>query len=132
MRKTIVLSLTLLFMFSLFAGFILETTVHAENSLYEKIKKAAENSDDGLTQVENQVDSAAEKLIGFVRRISITVSIGILISMAYSLFWSRNAQGIAEMKGRVILFLLGIFVAFNTEAVLGTILNFFGVDLSSL
>ncbi|MFT9486602.1 MAG: hypothetical protein ACH0QD_04435 [Tepidibacillus sp.] len=122
-----ILVVTLLFAFILSPTLIFGTIAHADG-IYDAVKNSSSAANDGLTSLEKQADDSGAKLVSTVRRIGLTASVIILIMIGYS-FWKGNAQSLADAKGKILLFFLGLFIAFGAEKIIGTALNLFGITI---
>lgn len=83
------------------------------------------NGSTGTTLV-TAVDTATTNLISTIRKVAVLVAIIFIAWIGYGLWFSANPQNLSQMKVKVALFVIGLFVAIDTEQIVGAVLNFMG------
>lgn len=92
----------------------------AEASLKSAVKSKS------IKDLENTVDKAGKTLVDTAREIAIVAAVIVMITMAYSLFWKKSAEGLADMKLRFGGLLVAIAMIFFTETILSFLFGLFG------
>lgn len=118
MKKGIFITLLLLFMFS--------TTSYVGSAFAGTLDNVKTSSGDTLV---TQIDTATTNLISTVRKAAVLVAIVFVCWIGYSLWFSSNPQSISQMKVRCLFFVAGLFVAIDTEQIVGAVLNFMGYKI---
>jgi hypothetical protein len=108
---TAVICLTLLLAFT---GSVLAD----DDSLLDKIKDQ---------DIVKEADKVSANIVSTVRQLALILAVVFGVLLAISL-WSSGGDGraLAEMKGRLLVFVLSLFVLLRTEVVVGWIAGLFG------
>lgn len=115
---TTVLALLSFFSFTLFPDiFGIET---AEATLKSQIQS------NNQAKLEKMADDAGKNIIKTAREIGFVFLAITVISMAYSVWFKKTAEGLADMKGRLLMVVLAVVFLFFTESILGTIFGLLG------
>ena len=86
------------------------------------------SSTSGLT---NAANTAGSTFVSSVRAIALIVAIGLLVWIAFTLFFSGSAQGLSNMKFRIGGFVLALILAFKTEEILSWMFGVLGAEVPS-
>lgn len=79
--------------------------------------------------IEDQIDQSTAKVVNTARTIALIIALLLLMWILYSLLWSANPQGLAQMKIKITSFVVALWGALFTETILGWLLNVFGYKL---
>lgn len=104
------------------------TSLDGSNYVAEaaSIKDSIKNSKNDL---EGAVDEAGSGIVKMAREAGIVITIILIIWIGYSLFFSGNAQSLANMKFRLFALALALIFTFKTETLLKWIFNIIGYDI---
>lgn len=126
-KRTIV---TLL-IFTIMFGFGSELAFAApNNSLINKIVESGQQGE-GLSELENTIDEAGAGFVRFLRRIAIVIAILVICWIAFTMLGSDERK-LTDMKGRVLLFFIALFIVFFAEQILALFFSITGIDISRL
>ena len=92
----------------------------AEASLRSKVTSS--NS----KELETVIDNAGSSIIDTIRQVAIIFCVLLVASMGYSVWIKKTAEGLADVKGRLIGLVLGLVCVFFSESIIGTVLGWFG------
>ena len=92
----------------------------AEASLRSKV-----TSSNG-EELTNTIDNAGASIIATLRQIAIIVCVLLCVWMGYSVWIKKTAEGLADIKGRLLALVIGLAFVFFAEQIIGTLLGWFG------
>ena len=95
----------------------------AEASLKSTVKS---NSTEDLTET---VDNAGQEIVKLGRDIGIVLLVVMIGWMGYSLVIKKSAEGLADMKGRMVGVIIAVALIFFSEQILGAIFGIFGYKI---
>jgi hypothetical protein len=82
------------------------------------------------TTLTTSVDTAGANIIKLAKDIALVVLFILIIWMGYSVWFKKTAEGLADMKGRLIGLLIAIAFVFMPEKILGALFKLFGITLT--
>lgn len=77
----------------------------------------------------NTIDKAGVSLLDIGQQLSIVAAVLLVLWMAYSILFKKTAEGLADVKGRLLGLVVALFCAWKPEIIIGSLLKFFGVDI---
>lgn len=120
MKKTKIVAIVLIMMIA----FAIFAPMAAADSIMDRVNSAGGGS--GVGQLEQSAMEAGDSVIGFLRNVAIIVAVIMFVVVAYGLLFSPDVRTISDCKGRVGALILAIAVAVLAEAIVGTLLHWFG------
>ena len=106
--------------FCVFYGFVgIEV---AEATLRSKVTSG---SGDELVEA---LDKAGLTVVDILRQLAMVICVLVAMSMGYSLWIKKTAEGLADVKGRAGALAGGLFFVFFAEKIIGTLLKVFGYE----
>lgn len=92
--------------------------------------KASIKSNNSTDKIESTFEKGAKSLVDLGREIAYAAAVIFLLSMGYSLWIKKSAEGLADMKARTGLLIVSIFCIFFAEQILGAIFSMLGYSVS--
>jgi hypothetical protein len=122
----------LLLLSVLISGLGAWTDISYAETIKDRIK-ATQGEGSELSQLEKKVDDSTNNVVKSARRIFVTLTIIFGLWLGITYFRAGfSPDTLRETKGRIVFFIVFLVFSFWTEALLGALYKFFGIDLSTL